>query len=130
MKGQINKNIEILYPDLSYELNGIFFEIHKELGRYCNEKQYADLFENKLIKRSRNYIREHRVYKDGKFTRNILDFVIENCIVIDFKAKKYITKDDFYQMKRYLIISNKKLGLIVNFRDDFIKTKRVLNNCS
>ena len=45
-------------------------------------------------------------------------------------ASSFITKNDFYQTKRYLISTNKELGLIVNFRDDFIKTKRVLNKCS
>ena len=57
-------------------------------------------------------------------------FVIDDCIVVEIKAKKFITKNDFYQTKRYLISTNKELGLIVNFRDDFIKTKRVLNKCS
>ncbi len=130
MRGQIKKNIDILYPELSYELNGMFFKVHKSLGRYCKEKQYADEVEERLKEKEIKYIRENRIYKDEKFTRNILDFVIDDCIVVEIKAKKFITKNDFYQTKRYLISTNKELGLIVNFRDDFIKTKRVLNKCS
>ena len=127
MNGQVKKNIEILHPSLSYELNGIFFSVHRKLGRYCKERQYADEIEKELKAKAIDYTREDRIYKEGDFTRNILDFVIKNIIVIEVKAKKFITKEDFYQTKRYLISTGMELGLIVNFRDDFIKTKRVLN---
>ena len=30
---------ELIYKDLSYEITGILFEVHNELGRYCNEKK-------------------------------------------------------------------------------------------
>ena len=115
---------------MSYELNGIFFSVHRKIGRYCKEKQYADEMERELKEKGIKYIRENRIYKEGEFTRNILDFIVNDCIVLEIKAKKFVTKEDFYQIKRYLISTKKELGLIVNFRDDFIKTKRILNECS
>ena len=111
MKGQIKQDVEILYPELSYKLNGIFFGVHRELGRFCKEKQYADKLEQKLNEAGINCKREMRIIKEEGFTGNIIDFVIDDCIIIDLKAKKFVTKDDFYQMKRYLISLNKKLGL-------------------
>jgi len=128
IKGIVKKDIEILYPELSYDLNGMFFKIHRELGRYSKEKQYADALEKELKEKNIIYAREERAVKDECFTGNIIDFVVNNCVVVELKAKKFVTKDDFYQVKRYLISLNKKLGLLVNFRDDFIKTKRILNN--
>lgn len=104
--------------------------MHKRLGRFCKERQYAYEIEKCLKERQLKYVRENRFYKDGEFTRNILDFIIGDCIILEVKAKKFITKEDFYQTKRYLVSTQKELGLIVNFRDDFIKTKRVLNECS
>ena len=54
---RINKK-DIIHPELSYEIYGFCFNIHKELGRYRNEKQYADAFET-LLKKSRiKYVRE------------------------------------------------------------------------
>ena len=41
---------DLIYKKLSYEITGILFEIHNELGRYCNEKQYGDILETKLKK--------------------------------------------------------------------------------
>jgi len=130
IKGIVKKDIEILYPELSYDLNGIFFKIHRDLGRYSKEKQYSDALERELKEKNIKYVREERVMRDNYFTGNITDFIVDDCIVVELKAKKFITKDDFYQIKKYLISLNKKLGLLVNFRDDFIKTKRVLSNCS
>jgi len=115
---------------LSYSINGICFEIHNKLGRFSREKQYADEFERALIQKNINYEREKRLFNNGVFSGNIIDFVVEDCIIIDLKAKRFITKDDYYQMKRYLITLNKKLGLIINFNDKLINSKRILNNHS
>ena len=119
------KQKNIVEKDLSYELGGIFFEIQRELGRFCRERQYADAFEKKLIERNIAFKREYPMpIADRK--SNFVDFLVEDRVFIDIKAKPFIEKDDFYQMKRYLDIGNKELGLIVNFRDRYLKPKRVL----
>ena len=39
----------LIYGDLTYIIiNGIVFETHNELGRYCNEKQYSDAYRTKI----------------------------------------------------------------------------------
>lgn len=124
----LKKNIEILYPELSYKLNGICFDVHNKLSRYGREKQYADELEFELKKTGVKYVRELRICKDERFTGNVVDFIIEDCIVLELKAKSVITKDDYYQLKRYLVTLNKRLGLLVNFRDTYLKPKRVLND--
>ena len=53
---RINK--AIIYPELSYKICGLFFTIHKKLGRYNNEKQYSDAFEFILNENKINYVRE------------------------------------------------------------------------
>lgn len=124
------KEEEIVYADLSYKIYGLCYKTHNELGRYRNEKQYADFFEELLKSNKYNYLREKSLpasFMGELKNRNKPDFIIEDQIVIDFKAKDIITKDDYYQMKRYLISSNKKLGIIVNFRDKVLRPKRILN---
>jgi len=120
--------IKILYPELSYKITGLCYKIHNKLGRFCREKQYADEFEKLLIENNINYYREYHLDNLGKEVMgNVVDFLIENKILIDFKAKKFLTKEDYYQMLRYLETSGLQLGLIINFRNIYLKPKRIIN---
>ena len=119
---------KIIYPELSYKLTGLLYKTHNELGRFCRERQYCDEFEILLKKLNIGYKREYDLVGMGKEIRgNRVDFLIKNKILIDFKAKKFITKEDYYQMLRYLECSNLKLGLVVNFRNAYLKPKRIIN---
>ena len=125
------KSKKIIYPELSYKLNGLFYKTHNHLGRYRNEKQYGDYFEELLKREGIKYQREKPLppgFEGERKNRNIPDFIIENEIIVDFKAKRLITKEDYYQMRRYLSTYNKKLGIIVNFRYRSIAPKRILNS--
>ncbi|MFH1428009.1 MAG: GxxExxY protein [Patescibacteria group bacterium] len=122
---------KLVYPELSYEITGLLFEVHNELGRHCNEKQYGDLFEKYLKKNNIKYLREKIIpqsFNGEKNGRNRVDFEIENKIIIEFKCKRVIERKDFYQMQRYLKSAKNKLGLIVNFREKYLRPKRVLNS--
>jgi 1-deoxy-D-xylulose-5-phosphate reductoisomerase len=120
---------DIIHKELSYKINGILFKVHDELGRYAKEKQYGDLFAMHLEKEKINFTREKNISRTS-VDNNRADFIIENSIVVEFKAKSFITKEDYYQVKRYLEIINLKLGIIANFRQKFLKPKRVLNSKS
>lgn len=124
---------KIIYPELSFKINGILFKTHNTLGRYCSEGQYSDFVE-KLLKESKlKYEREKilpPIFDGEKAGRNKVDFLIENEIILEIKSKKIILKDDYYQIKRYLTVLNKKLGILVNFRSSYIYPKRVLNSAA
>lgn len=109
----------------------LMFKVHNERGRYCNEKQYGDALEKKLKEEKIKYEREKFLpvsFEGEAKNRNKVDFIVEDKIVIKLKSKRCIERNDFYQVKRYLIAFNKKLGLLVNFRDKYLKPKRVLNS--
>lgn len=121
---------KLIYEDLTYKINGILFSVHNERGRYCNEKQYADAIEQKLKEVGFNYEREKRLsssFKGEPEGRNIVDFLIEDKVVVEIKAKRSIGKDDYYQAQRYLRALGKKLALLVNFRNKNLRIKRILN---
>jgi GxxExxY protein len=117
-----NENKKLIYPKLSYLITGICFEAHNELGRYAREKQYGDLLEEKLKGIKIPYKREFKVKKAG----NIIDFLIDNKIVLEIKAKTLITKEDYYQAQRYLQALNIKLALLINFRNRYLKPSRII----
>ena len=125
---RIADNKQIVYPKESYVLNGFCYEAHNKLGRFCREKQYAETFEGLLAEGKIEYKREFNLGGLGNKTGgNVVDFIVYNKILVDFKAKSFITKEDYYQMLRYLKCSSLKLGLLVNFRDTHLKPKRIIN---
>ena len=117
---------QIVEKELSYKLTGIFFKIQKELGRFARERQYGDALALELEKNGLKFERERSLEVGGRKS-NLIDFVIENKVAVELKAKPFVTKEDYYQTQRYLQSSNLELGLIVNFAQPFLKPKRVLN---
>lgn len=120
----------ILYKELSYALTGILLDIHNALGRFCKHNQYCDAVEAFFKEKKIDYKREIEIpieFKGIKLTGNRLDFLIENKVVLDVKNKKYITKKDYVQMKRYLRATNNELGIIANFSEKSLKPVRIIN---
>ena len=113
---------KLIYPDLSYKITGLLFEVHNEIGRYGREAQYCNLLAEKLDKVKLNYVRELVVGNTG----NRIDFFIEGKIVIEAKAKDVITREDYFQTQRYLQALNAKLGILVNFHQMYLHPKRVV----
>lgn len=121
----------IIYPELCYRLNGLCYEIHNVMGSVYSERQYQDAFEAKLKLNTLVYEREKDLgFKFGNnvISGNKIDFIVEGKVAVDLKAKKYITRDDFRQMLRYVRSGRFKLGLIVNFGSRRVTIKRVVNS--
>lgn len=113
---------KVIYPELSYKLMGILLEVKKELGQYAREKQYGDLIEKRLKESDIVYERELAVGNTG----NIIDFLIDNKIVLELKAVRFLTQDNYRQIQNYLQQTQTKLGLLVNFREKFLKPARII----
>ncbi|MDD4332507.1 MAG: GxxExxY protein [Patescibacteria group bacterium] len=122
---------KVVHKELSYKITGLLFKAHQDLGICRNEKQYADYFEELLKKEKIKYVREYK-FEDKQYgqgnVRCICDFIIDDKIIIEFKAKNFITKEDYFQLKRYLVTLNLHLGILVNFRQYRLSPKRVLNS--
>ena len=86
-----NRKSKLIYPELSYKITGICFDVHNDLGRYCREKQYCDLLEKKFNESDIANIREYIVKGKG----NRVDFLIEEKIILEVKAKRFILKETF-----------------------------------
>lgn len=124
--------VDLIYKELSFRITGLLFKTHNTLGRFCRERQYSDFFEGLLKEAGLGYEREKSIPIAGIENKNTnkVDFAVEGKILTDFKAKPVVTKEDYYQMNRYLEASGFKLGLIVNFRNQYLKAIRVIRSNS
>lgn len=122
---------KVLHKELSYNIVGILYEVHNELGRYANEKQYGDLIESKLREHRIKYEREKvltEYFPEEHHGRHRIDFLVDDKIVLELKCKRFIGKEEYYQTQRYLHVLNKKLGILANFRTRFLQPRRVINS--
>lgn len=131
----MNPNIQIkdkvIFPKLSYEICGVLFKVHNNLGRYSQEKHYSILLEKFLKERGIKFEREKIInfnQEEKNIFKNRIDFLIDDKIIIELKAKRFIAREDYLQTKRYLEILKLPLALIVNFHQRYLKPKRILNS--
>ncbi len=112
----------LIYPQLSYKISGVLFSVHNELGCYAKEKQYGNVLEKKLNEQNIKYQREVAIGNSG----NIVDFIIDSKILLELKAKRALIREDFEQTQRYLQETQLKLGILVNFRNQYLKPVRIV----
>lgn len=113
---------KVVHPELSYTIVGVLFEAHKELGSYAREKQYGDFIEKRFKEANLPYQRELAISNTG----NILDFLIDDKVVLELKSVREISKEYYRQIQNYLQQTNMKLGILVNFRTPHLRPIRVL----
>lgn len=125
----IIKNTPLLYPELSYKINGILFCVFKELGFGYKEKHIqravANAFRNAGIEFQEQVMAI--IDMQGKVVgRYFLDFVVEGKIVLELKVAERFLRKDYEQVKDYLDRSGLLLGLLARFGKNGVKTERVL----
>jgi GxxExxY protein len=112
------RKTKLLYPSLSYQVRGACFELRKDIGWGHKEKVYQRGLAEKLKALNINFEREQRIpikVNGKKVGTYIPDFVIENKIMLEIKAKQHVIKQDVKQFWQYLRISPYLLGFLVNF---------------
>lgn len=113
---------EILHRSESYELIGVLFDVHNELGGGFLEVVYSDAIEYELKQRGIPYEREKKYqvnYKDTILPHHFFaDFVVYDKIILEIKSTTHTHDAHLAQCINYLKISGKRLALLVNFEAD------------
>lgn len=122
---------KVIFPELSYQIAGLLFEIHNQLGRFAREVQYAAAFEQLLQHHGIPYTREAVVPTGDvpvRTTNNRIDFFIGGKIVVELKAKPTLERLDYEQLHRYLQAIDASLGILVNFHERFLRPRRIIKS--
>ena len=129
----MNKTVyksDLLYPELSYQVVGILFDIFTELGYGYRENQYQKAVEMALKSIKLGYEKELPVkisYKGEFVTTVCLDFLIDSKIVLELKQGNRFNKKDIEQVYNYLKVTKLKLGILARFTKSGVKFMRVVN---
>ena len=121
---------ELLYKELTYELIGVLFDVHNELGGGFLEVVYADAVEYELKQRQIPYEREKKYevhYKDTVLPHHFFaDFVVFGKIILELKSTTNLHEAHMAQCLNYLKISKMKLAILVNFEKDKLIHHRII----
>jgi len=122
----------IIYSEESRNILGAIFEVHKRLGVGLLEKVYQEALAIELKHRNIPFEREKRFdvyYRDQKLdAQYIADFVCYEKIIVELKAVSELTDVHKAQVRNYLTITGYKLGLLINFNEQYVEPIRVLNS--
>jgi len=118
------------YQEESYKIIGICMEVHRILGKGFLEIVYKDALEYEFKQQNILYEREKKYeieYKNIILPHHFYaDFVVFDKIILEVKAQQGIVENHYKWVINYLTVSKCKLGLIVNFGEDSLITKRVI----
>jgi GxxExxY protein len=122
-------NTNIIYPNLSYEIMGAIFEVHKELGPGFIESVYKKALVLELTKRGIKVDVEKvydLTYKGKKVGTHRLDLIVEDKIVVELKTVERFAPHHTAQLLSYLKASGHRLGILVNFSKAKVESRRVV----
>jgi GxxExxY protein len=110
------------------------FDIHRSLGPGLLESVYEKALEYELTQ-SKVFVQAQQpvpmIYKEIKLNIGFrLDLLVENKVIVEIKSLEKLAPVHFAQTLTYLKLSEKKLGLLINFNTKLLKDgiHRIANN--
>ena len=118
--------------EISYKVRGILYDIYNKLGPGLYESVYEEILAYELKKAKLYFSRQQVlpvIWEELKLDHGFrADIIVENKLIIEIKSLELISNVHYKQLLTYLRISNLKLGLLVNYNDNPIFIKRIVNN--
>jgi GxxExxY protein len=105
--------------DLSYLIRGAAFKVHSALGPGLLESVYEVALMHELKKiglEVRNQVGIPFVYDEINFNIGFrLDILVNDIVIVEIKSVEDLKDVHHKQLLTYLKLTNKKLGLLINF---------------
>ena len=121
---------ELLFPELSYQLVGVLFDVHNTLGYGYQEKYYQKAIAASLkiiqIPFREQVLVEIKV-GDEVIAKGYADFIIDERIILEVKKGNSFRKNNIDQLYSYLKMTRLTLGILANFTAKGLLYKRIVN---
>lgn len=119
-----------LYTKETYDIIGAAIEVQKVLGTGFQEPIYQEALALEFNARNIPFEREKELtinYKGIELNKKYYaDFVCFGKIILELKTVDHIIDEHYSQVLNYLNITKYRLGLIINFGEIPLTTKRVI----
>ncbi len=111
--------------EIASEIVDAAFKVHTTLGPGLLESVYEAILARELDKRGLFVARQHPIpihYDDLCFDEGFrADLIVEDKVIIELKSVEQIAPVHKKQLLTYLRLTNKRLGLVINFGAALIK---------
>lgn len=130
----MNSKESIIENDISFEIRGAAFKVHTQLGPGLLESVYETALAYELVQKGysiKTQVAVPMIYADIKMDVGFrLDILVNNLVIIEVKSVEALADVHHKQLLTYLKLSNKKLGLLINFNSYPLKENiiRIVNN--
>jgi len=122
-------NTDYIYKELTYNVIGALYEVHKELGSVHKEIIYHKALAIEFTSRNIPFVEEKSVsvkYKGKKIGIYKPDFIIDDKVILEIKVSPAITKAMREQVYYYVKGTKYKLVLLANFGTQKLGIKRLI----
>ena len=122
---------DLLYKELSYQIQGAVIEVRKNYGSGHKESIYQNALAEELKLRKIIFIRESSISIVSPKTNKIIgiyrpDFLIDDKVILEVKALEILARKLIDQLFDYLRNSRYELGYFVNFGGPKLLMKRII----
>ena len=124
--------MELLYKELTGKIVDCAIIVHKSLGPGLLESAYEECLFYELQNCGLETLKQYPmplIYKDKKLDIGYrIDLLVEDKIVIEVKSVDFLIPIHTAQLMTYMILSECRIGLLINFNVQFLKEgiKRII----
>ena len=111
---------KLLYSELTYQIRKVIFDVYNRLGPIFKEATYEKAMIIGLCNIRipvNDQVQFQLFYKSSQVGYYIADLLVDNKIILELKAVPTLLPVHRAQLISYLKVTDKKLGLLINFGD-------------
>jgi GxxExxY protein len=130
----LRENLTMTENEIAKEIVNAAFKVHTRLGPGLLESVYETVLAYELTSRGLRVVRQQPipvVYDEIKMDDGFrADLLVESRVIVELKSVEVIAPVHKKQLLTYLRLSDRRLGLLINFGSELIKDgiTRVVNN--
>ena len=115
----MNHDIPRQINDITYDIIGAAYEVRKHCGKGLLENYYEAALTYELEQKGHKVDRQVLVpalYKGVPIKDPYkIDVLVDDEVIVELKSTSHLISDNFSQLATYLWLTDKKVGLLINF---------------